>query len=403
MMKRVVITGIGVVSSIGLGANGFMNALRNGKSGISKIEAFDTTGFQSDQGGEVHDVEPKAWIRRLDATTIGRSSHFSIGAARLAIEDSGIDPQTLSMMRCGVTVGTTDGESQAIEYLTKQWIDSGPEYLDISVIRQVPADRLAVSVAREFGLRGEAATLATACAAGNYAIGHAYDMLRAGEADFMLCGGADSICRKTFTGFYRLGAIAPLACQPFDLHRKGILTGEGAAILLLEPLDTALLRGARIYAEVLGYGTNCDAKHMVAPDPDSIANCMRLAHANAGITPNDVDYISAHGTGTRTNDAVEAAAIREVFGNSPPPTSSVKSMIGHTMGAASALASAACALAIYHGFMPPTINFHTSDPDCNLDCVANTSREAELNIVQNNAFAFGGNNAIVVFKKMVSA
>jgi 3-oxoacyl-[acyl-carrier-protein] synthase II len=218
----------------------------------------------------------------------------------------------------------------------------------------------------------------------------------------MLCGGADAMSRKSFSGFYRLGAIAPEVCQPFDRNRKGILTGEGAGMLLLESLESALQRGAPIHAEVLGYGLTCDANHPVAPDQKSIATCMRVAHQNAGIRPGDVDYISAHGTGTQANDQTETAAIREVFGSAPPPTSSIKSMLGHTMGAASALSSIACVLAMKEGFIPPTINHVEDDPNCLIDCVPNQARPADLRIVQNNAFAFFGNNAIVIYKRYES-
>jgi len=395
--RRVVISGLGAVTSVGLGAAAFCEALRNGLSGISKIEGFDTTGFPCDQAGEVKGFEPKQWVKEIDAETLGRSSQFAVAAARMAIEDAGLDPQLLSNEQCGVSIGTTEGESQAEYRLVQQWVKAGPEHLDAKIIRQTPADRLSVSVAHEFHLHGEAVTISTACAAGNYAIGHAYVLIKTGEADFMLCGGVDSLSRSAFAGFYRVGAIAPLLCQPFDAHRQGILTGEGAGLLLLESLDSATIREGRIYAEVLGYGINCDAHHMTAPEPLSIANCMRLAHANAGIEPADVDYICAHGTGTQLNDLVEATAIREVFGKSPPPTSAIKSMIGHTMGAASALASIACSLALHHGFIPPTINSQTPDPDCGLDCVPNQARPAQLRIAQNDSFAFGGNNAITLF------
>ncbi len=239
-------------------------------------------------------------------------------------------------------------------------------------------------------------TVSTACSAGNYAIGYGYDLIQTGEADFMFCGGADSVSRWVHAGFSRLGAIAPGKCQPFDRNRQGILTGEGAGMVVLESLDGARARGARIYAEVLGYGLNCDANHMVAPDASSIAACIRRAHENAGIRPEHVEYICAHGTGTKTNDAVETVAIREVFGERLPVISSIKSMLGHTMGAASAMGAIACALAIAQGFIPPTINFEEADPECAIDCVANQAREAHLNVVQNNGFAFGGNNAITI-------
>jgi 3-oxoacyl-[acyl-carrier-protein] synthase II len=394
---RVVITGLGVVSSIGLGVTAFAEALKQGKSGISPIRSFDTTGFSHALGGEVQDFDPQMWLKRLDPATCGRTSQFAAAAARMAMEDAGIDPEVLSNSVCGAAIGTTDGESQLIDRLTAEWAYHGPQSMTPGVMGQVPAHRLALSVNRELNLHGEAVTIPTACAAGNYAIGYAFDLIQTGEADYMLCGGADSVCRKTFAGFFRLGAIAPSVCQPFDINRQGILTGEGAGMLLVERLDRALARGARIYAEVMGYGLSCDAKHMVAPDPVSIGTCMRRAHANAGIHAGQIDYISAHGTGTKVNDAVESSAIRAVFGDQPPPTSSIKSMIGHTMGAASALAAVACSLAVAQGFIPPTINFHDRDPDCAVDCVPNQARAATLNLVQNNGFAFGGNNAITIF------
>lgn len=398
--RRVVITGLGAVTSVGLGAEAFRDALLRGASGISKITGFDTTGFPVDRAGEVRDFDPAEWVRRLDPDELGRSSQFSIAAARMAMQDAGVGAESLSRELCGVSLGTTEGESRSEFKLVEHWVRSGPEGLSAEIIRQTPADRIANSVAREFDLHGEAVTLSTACAAGNYAIGHAYDLIRLGEADAMLCGGVDSLSRSALAGFYRLGAVAPDVCRPFDLNRQGILTGEGAGVLFLESLDGARARGARIYAEILGYGLNCDANHMTAPEAGSIAACMRLAHSHAGIDASEVDYICAHGTGTKLNDAVEAAAIREVFGDSPPPTSAIKSMIGHTMGAASALASVACTLALHHGFMPPTINIETPDPECGLDCVPNEARRAELNVVQNDGFAFGGNNSILILGRL---
>ena len=298
-----------------------------------------------------------------------------------------------------MSVGTTEGESQATLALVQRWVEAGPESLDAEVVRQVPASRIAPSVAREFDLRGEAVTFANACSAGNYAIGYAYDLIRLGEAEFMLCGGVDSLSRNAFAGFSRLGAVAPDVCRPFDANRRGMIPAEGAGMLFLESRESAVARGARIYAEVLGYGLNCDASYMTGMERESIVRCIRLAHANAGVRPSDVDYICAHGTGTRLNDEVEAAAIAEVFADRRPPTSSIKSMIGHTMGAASALAGVACALALHHGFIPPTMNFETPDPRCDLDCVPNQARAVALNVVQNNGFAFGGNNAITLFRR----
>lgn len=398
-VRRVVITGLGAVSNIGLGVGAFAEALREGRSGVSRLRGPNTQGFPFEHGGEVHAFEPGRWLRRQSPAQLGRTSQLAVAAARMALEDSGLDAQGLRARRCGVSVGTTDGESFAGDQLLAGWLTHGPRALAPAELRKLPADRLSAAVAREFELEGEALTLSTACAAGNYAIGNAFDAIRLGEADAMLGGGAESMARKSLAAFYRLGAVAPGACQPFDRGRRGIVIGEGAGMVLLESLDSARARGARVYAELLGYGLSCDAEHPVAPDADSIAACMRRAHANAGIRADEVDYICAHGTGTQVNDAVEARAIHAVFGPRVPPTSSIKSMMGHTMGAASALATVACALALHEGFMPPTINSRDPDPECALDSVPNVARPAALRVVQNNAFAFGGNNAILVLRR----
>jgi 3-oxoacyl-[acyl-carrier-protein] synthase II len=237
----------------------------------------------------------------------------------------------------------------------------------------------------------------TACAAGNYAIGYGFDVIRTGRADSILAGGADPFSRITYMGFARLGAIAPDRCQPFDKNRQGMIPGEGAAILVLEALDAARARGARIYAEVLGYGVSCDSHHMTAAHPqgDGAMRAMAAAMRDSGVSLLDIDYISAHGTGTPTNDRVESLAVRRLFGEQADkiPMSSIKSMIGHTMGAASAIEAAACALAIDTGIVPPTMNYEVPDPECDLDYVPNQARRIDPRVVLNNAYAFGGNNA----------
>ncbi|WP_431774982.1 beta-ketoacyl-[acyl-carrier-protein] synthase family protein [Streptomyces cucumeris] len=398
--NRVVITGLGAVSSIGQGAVEFLAGLRSGRSAAKPITAFDTTGFEHANGCEISDFEPTDWIRNFDVEELGRASQFSLAASRMAVADAALEEADLRAHRCLISIGTTDGESRDLDQLVETEVEAGPERMDPTVAARIPAGRLSAAVARELRLtRVEAVTLPTACAAGNYAIGYGYDAIRSGEVEFALCGGADALCRKTFTGFYRLGTIAPERCQPFDVDRKGILTGEGAGVLLLESLESALARGAHIYAEILGYGLNCDAYHPVAPNQDSVARCMQRALDNAGVKPAEVDFISAHGTGTKANDVTEAGAIRQVFGEQPPRTISIKSMIGHSMGAASALASIACALAIEEGFIPPTINHVTTDPECNVDCVPNEAVDADLRVVQNNGLAFGGNNSVVIYGK----
>lgn len=396
-MRRVVVTGVGAISSVGIGVHAHAKAFRDGSSGVSEIRSFDTTGFPTNKGCEVRDFEPGRWIRSVDVTRLGRCSQFAIAAARMAVDDGAVDPALLGRSRCGVAIGTSDGETEVIERITEAATKQGFASIDDELVRQVPCQRLSFSIAQELALVGGAITVPTACAAGNYAIGYAYDCIVLGESDMMLCGGADTVCRKTFAGFSRVGTIAPEFCQPFDKNRSGILVGEGAGVLLLETLDSARSRGAFIYAEVLGYGMNCDAVHPVAPDRASIVRCMRIAHQNSGVKPSDIDYICAHGTGTITNDATESAAIHEVFVDDVPPVSSIKSMIGHTMGAASALGSIASVIAIRDGFIPPTINHRESDPACHVDCVPNQARPVPVRVVQNNGFAFGGNNAITIY------
>jgi 3-oxoacyl-[acyl-carrier-protein] synthase II len=401
--QRVVVTGLGVITSIGVDVDAFRAGIRSGRSGVRPITAFDTTGFAHANGCEVVGFEPQRWIRRLAVDELGRASQFAVAAASMAVRDAGLSGDAVRARRALVAVGTTDGESRDLDQLVQLQLERGTDDLDPVLAQRVDPGRLSTSIVRELNLADvEVLTIPTACAAGNYAVGYGFDAIRGGDADVALCGGADALCRKTFSGFYRIGTIAPQVCQPFDRDRKGILTGEGAGILLMESLDAALERGARIHAEVLGYGLACDAHHAVAPHQDGIARCMRLAHRDAGVTPDDIDFISAHGTGTKANDVTEASAIRAVFGDRPPPTISIKAMIGHAMGAASALGAAACVLALTGGFIPPTINHVNTDPECGLDCVPNQARPAELRIIQNNALAFGGNNAVLVLGKYPS-
>lgn len=394
--RRIVITGLGPVSNIGTGVTEFARSIRGGRRGTKPIESFDTTGFLQTVGGEIADFEPAGILRRVRSHTgqWGRSSLFAAAAARLAVQDAELE---LGGSRAAVIIGTTSGEVPAFVEMARRWRGSGWGVPDRRVAAQAPASRLALAAAAELGTEGEVITLGTACAAGNYALGYAYDLLSMGQADIAVAGGADSVNRFTHAGFHRMGALAADVCRPFDMHRDGMLPGEGGVALVLEVLDHAAARGARIYAEVLGYAMTCDAKHPVAPDAESIARCIRTAHRRAGVTPDQVDYICAHGTGTRTNDLVETQAVRAVFGDEPPPISSIKSMLGHAMGAASGFGAVACALSISRGFLPPTVNHQVTDPDlAGLDLVANRSRDEPVRIAQNNGFAFGGNNAVVV-------
>ncbi len=402
MSKRIVVTGLGVVSSIGIGREEFWKALTAGKSGIAEISSFSTADFPTHFGGEVKNFSPEKFIDKISIKKTGRASCLAIAAAKLGVQDAGLVLDSLDSRRVGVCVGTTMGESQVLEKLNDAWIKKGVDAIDRDLICKYPANVLSLNVAAELGLSGPAYVIPTACAAGNYAIGYACDLIRKGSSDVMFAGGTDAFSRLAFTGFNRLLAIAPQKCQPFDKNRKGMIVGEGAGMVVLETLDSAIKRKANIYAEVLGYGLSCDAHHMTAPYAPGIAKAIEKALKESGITPRDVDYINAHGTGTPANDKEECAAIKEVFKEHSKKLliSSIKSMLGHTMGAASAIEAVACCLTVKNGVIPPTINYETPDPECDIDCVPNESRKVSVNIVLNNASAFGGNNACLALRKV---
>jgi 3-oxoacyl-[acyl-carrier-protein] synthase II len=403
MDRRIVITGIGVVTPIGIGCEQFWTNLLEGQSGIAPVKSFDTSAYNVHRGAEVKEFDAEQYVLNLDAAHLGRASQFAIAAARLALADAGVEIGSLDRKRAGVSMGTTSGEPREVErfddcYVGKNLDRIGPEF-----IQRYPCHVIAAHVASELQFAGVNTMIPTACAAGNYAIAHALDVMRAGRADLMLAGGSDAFSRITFTGFARLGAVAPEICQPFDRFRKGMIPGEGAGVLVLEPWDRARRRGARIYAEVAGYGLSCDAHHMTAAHPEGVGaeRAMRHALADSRMNPEDVDYISAHGTGTPTNDRLETIAVKRLFKDEAYrlPISSIKSMLGHTMGAASAIEAAVCALAVHNNRVPPTINLNDPDPECDLDYVANSAREFPVHVAMNNAYAFGGNNASLILRK----
>lgn len=402
MNKRVVVTGLGVVSSIGTGKADFWSALTSGKSGISKITSFDTSDYPTHFGGEIKNFNPEDFLRKDKARVLGRASSLAIAAAKLSLVDSGIKPDKLDPDKTGVVIGTTMGESKVLEKLNDAWVKNGVEAVDSRLIPGYPANVLSLNVAEEFALDGPNYVIPNACAAGNFAIGYACDLIRMDRAGVMLAGGTDAFSRIAFIGFNRLLAVAPEKCQPFDKNRKGMLVGEGAGVLVIEPLESALARGADIYAEILGYGLSCDAHHMTAPFNEGIKEAVEKALIAGNLSAKDVDYFNAHGTGTPANDREECLAIKKVFGDysGKLAVSSIKSMLGHTMGAASAIEAVACALAVKNDLIPPTINYETPDPDCAIDCVPNVSRKTRVEVALNSASAFGGNNACVAFRKI---
>lgn len=398
MSENVVITGIGPVSSIGIGAAAFEESLFAGRVGTSTIASFDSTGFKTHQAGEVHDFRAADICRNIDVNAYGRSSQFAAAAARLAVDHAGLNASDLTGVRTAVCMGTTSGESQEMERITEQYVVSRPGTMCSDALGKLPADNLARAALEEVadGV-GEHFTFSTACSASNYSIAYGGLLIDTGQADVVVVGGADSVCRWAHAGFFRLGAMSPDVCSPFDANRKGILTAEGGVALVLESAEYAAARGATILGRLLGAGINCDADHMVAPNRTSVATCIRLALDRAGVAPGEVDYISAHGTGTAANDSTEGAAIVDVFGDAPPPVSSIKSMLGHTMGAASGFGAVGCVLALQRQECPPTANYKNADPGIGLpNVVPNQAQRRTVRVAENHGFAFGGNNAIVI-------
>ena len=397
---RVVITGIGMVTSIGTGKDEFWKNLISGKSGISEVERFNTSEFTLKRAGEIKNFEPKKFISTKLFKNIGRASQLAIVAAKIAIDDAQVNLKH-GCNDIGVIIGTTMGEIPSLEIIDRFWTEKGEKEVYTSNVAKYPVNNLSDNVSYFFGITGNNYVIPTACAAGNYSIGYSYDLIRTGKRLMMLAGGTDPLSRLAFTGFSRLFAMAPEKCQPFDKNRKGMMVGEGAAMLLIESLKSAEKRKADIYAEILGYGLSCDAFNMTIPGERGIVKVMEKALKNSGVNKEEVDYISAHGTGTGPNDKAETASMKKVFGDliKNISISSIKSMLGHTMGAASALEAITCCLAIKNSIIPPTINYETPDPECDIDCVPNVAKKKEVNIALNNSFAFGGNNACLALRK----
>ncbi|MDD5081333.1 MAG: beta-ketoacyl-[acyl-carrier-protein] synthase family protein [Candidatus Omnitrophota bacterium] len=396
--KRVVVTGIGIVSSIGVGKDAFWKGVINGRSGVRNITSIDVEPFKCRRAAEVKNFKPQEYINPKKLKFLGRTSQFAIAAAKLAVKDANIKTFSPFEDKVGVMAGTTVGE-RPMEEIVENWARGNKEKVTKQKVLQAAAYNISDNVAIELGVKGTSALIPTACSAGNYAIGYAYDCIRSGSLRFALAGGAESFSKIAFAGFQRLYAMSDDVCRPFDLNRKGMMLGEGAGMLLLEDIDSAINRGANIYAEVLGYGLSCDAHHITAPNVDGVSLALSKALKDAGLKPEDVDYISAHGTGTPANDKIESQAIRAVFGKHADSlyVSSLKSMIAHTMGASCAIAAGMCSLALTEKIIPPTINYQTPDPECDLNYVPNEAIGADIKVVVNNGFAFGGNNCCVVF------
>lgn len=402
--RRVVVTGLGVVSSLGIGWEEWWKNIMAGKSGIGKITAFDSSVYDRHFAGEVKKFNPKLFMTAKQAKQMGRASQIAIAACQMAMCDAGFKIRKSRTSKVGVFIGTTMGEPQVMEELDAKEIPKGSYNVDKNSAMSYSSTTIASNAAKFLRLNGPNMMFANACAAGNFALGLAYDYVRTGRVNFMLAGGADAFSRIAFTGFARLYAIAPEKCQPFDKNRQGMIPGEGGAMMFVETLESALKRKASIYAEIKGYGVSSDADHMTHPNPNGISSAIRKSLKEAGLLPGDIDYISAHGTGTKENDRGECMAFSQVLGKhlKDTPVSSIKSMLGHTMGAASAFESIACCLSLSNQEIPPTINFENTDRECEIDCIPNKGRKHKVGTVLNNSQAFGGNNADVIFKKVSS-
>ena len=401
LLQRVFVTGVGVISSIGLGKTAFFRALERGSSGISRVSSFDAATLGRERAGEVKDFEARDHLTHSERHRMGRCSAMAVAAARMALIDAFLQPADLEGPRTAVVLGTTMGEARILAELDRQWIVGGQEAIVRARVPRYGSALLAIHVARAVGARGAVLTLPAACAAGNYAIGVALDLIRAGRADVVVTGAAELLQELQFSGFVRLAAMAPERCQPFDLNRQGLLLGEGAGVLVLESEAHAGRRGAQLQAEVGGYGISCDAYHITRPHPEATGSvvAMRDAIARSGIEPSEVDFVNAHGTGTKHNDVAESKVIHDVFGERRLPISSMKSMLGHCMGAASALEAIGCIFTLENGIYPPTIGYETPDPECHLNVVANVAQRGKGEIVINNSLAFGGYNAVTVLAK----
>lgn len=404
---RVVITGMGAVSPIGNDADTLWENLLAGKTGFAPVQTFATAEYRTQIGAEVKDFAFEQYVTPETLQSVGRTSALAISAAKMALTDAALIPGELDGTRVGVVLGTTLGEAETLSKINRMRYDkpeAGEERVEPrELVMQYPCYAIAANVAMEFGFEGPVQMLPNACAAGNYAIGYSYDLLAAGEIDYAVTGGAEAFARITYTGFNRVLSLAPECCQPFSGDRKGIIIGEGAGILVLETLENALRRGAKIYAEVLGYGLGCDAYHPTQPHPEGQGFYIAITNAfkNSGITAADVDYINAHGTGTKINDSTETMVIKRIFQDRAQtlPVSSIKSMLGHMMGAASAVEAIVCAKVVQNDMIPPTVNFTTKDPECDIDCVPNVARQERVEVAISSAHAFGGNSSVVVIKK----
>ncbi|MGB0415866.1 MAG: beta-ketoacyl-ACP synthase II [Coraliomargarita sp.] len=409
--QRVVVTGIGTIASLGVGVDAFWENILAGKSGIDTVTAFDPTEYPSKVGSEVKDFKVADFMDPKEARRNDRYTHFAVASSKLALQDADVDTTKVDADRFGVLVGSGIGGMETIQKQSHRLYEMGPRKVSPFMIPSLIANIASGVIAIELGARGPNYGIVSACSTATHTIGESFRILRDGEADIMIAGGSEAaITELGYAGFCSMKAMSTSyndnptqASRPFDKGRDGFVMGEGAGVLVLETLEHAQARGARIYCEVDGYAATCDAYHITSPDPEGKALSAAITKVikDAGLKPEDVDYINAHGTSTPYNDKFETGAIKKALGDHAYKTmiSSTKSMTGHLLGAAGGIESAVCAKALHEGKVPPTINYTEEDPDCDLDYIPNTMREADIKVALCNNSGFGGHNATILFKK----
>ncbi len=410
MSRRVVVTGVGLVNPLGIGIDPVWAKVCEGVSGVGPITKFDTTDFETKIAAEVKGFRSEDFLEPKDIKKMDIFIHYALAATRIAMDDAGLEVSENNNDRVGVIIGTGLGGLSTIEKYHKILMERGPQRISPFFIPMLIANEASGQVAIEYGVKGPNLCIVTACATGNHSIGEACRAIQHGDADAIIAGGVEAtITPLALGGFNAMKALSTRnaeperASRPFDRDRDGFVMGEGGAVVILEELEYARARGAKIYAELVGYGYTGDAYHLAAPDPegDGAARCMQMALRDAKLSPQEVDYINAHGTSTELNDITETVAIKRVFGDHARklPISSTKSVTGHLLGAAGSTEAVFSVLAIRDKIIPPTMNYENPDPRCDLDYVPNVAREAEVKVVLSNAFGFGGTNAALIFKR----
>jgi len=408
--KRVVVTGLGMITPLGIGVEDSWNSLIAGRPGIRRITHFDSSNFPTQIAGEVEGFNPEDYIEPKDIKKMDRFIHFAIAAAKMAINDSGLKITDSNAEKVGVVVGSGIGGLHAIEHYHSVFLEKGPRRISPFFIPMLVINLASGQISIKIGAKGPNSAVATACAAGSHSIGDAYKIIQRGDADAMIAGGTEAVITPLgIGGFNAMKTLSTRndepekASRPFDIDRDGFVMGEGAGIVILESLESAMDRGAKIYAEIVGYGMTADAYHITAPAPggEGAARCMKITLKDGSVNPSEVDYINAHGTSTKYGDEIETNAIKTVFGEHAYKVaiSSTKSMIGHLLGAAGGVEAVIVILSIYNDIIPPTINLDKPDPKCDLDYVPYKSRRMTVNYALSNSFGFGGTNACLLFKK----